>query len=203
MRSGAGRTAFLASVFFVSGVSAIVYQIVWQRALFTLFGSSMDAVTLVVTAFLLGLGAGSALGGGVSTSRFRLPLVFGIVELLIGLFGVVSLPLFRAVAAGTTGASVLGVGFIAGLLVLVATVCMGATLPVLVAWEVRRSGAVGKSVGLLYAVNTLGSAAGAAVGALFLLGALGMERSVWAAAAGNAVVALSVFAVAGREEAPA
>src|SRR5262252_2519141 len=52
--------------FFVSGFPALLYQIVWQRALFTLYGVNIESVTMVVTAFMVGLGLGSLLGGVVS-----------------------------------------------------------------------------------------------------------------------------------------
>ena len=52
--------------FFVSGFPALLYQIVWERALFTLYGVNIESVTMVVTAFMVGLGLGSLLGGMVS-----------------------------------------------------------------------------------------------------------------------------------------
>ena len=85
--------------FFFSGFPALLYQIVWQRALFTLYGVNIESVTMVVTAFMLGLGLGSLLGGWVSRYQ-QLPLlaVFGAVELLIAGYGLVSLRLFHYAA---------------------------------------------------------------------------------------------------------
>src|SRR5438270_9644200 len=80
-------------LFFFSGFPALLYQIVWQRALFTLYGVNIESVTMVVTAFMIGLGLGSLAGGWVSKSaRTPLLLVFGLVELAIAIYGVVSLP---------------------------------------------------------------------------------------------------------------
>src|ERR1700733_7809854 len=64
--------------FFISGFPALLYQIVWQRALFTLYGVNIESVTMVVTAFMLGLGLGSLAGGVVSRSQ-KIPLlpIFG------------------------------------------------------------------------------------------------------------------------------
>src|ERR1035437_6376246 len=83
-------------LFFLSGFPALLYQIVWQRALFTLYGVNIESVTMVVTAFMLGLGLGSLVGGALSRSR-RLPLlqVFGLVELLIASYGMFSLKTFH------------------------------------------------------------------------------------------------------------
>ena len=53
-------------LFFMSGVPALLYQIVWQRALFTLYGVNIESVTMIVTVFMLGLGLGSLAGGWLS-----------------------------------------------------------------------------------------------------------------------------------------
>ena len=49
--------------FFLSGIPALIYQLIWQRALFAIFGSNIESVTLVVSSFMLGLGVGSLAGG--------------------------------------------------------------------------------------------------------------------------------------------
>src|SRR5947207_7764409 len=90
--------AFLCLVFFVSGFPALLYQIVWERALFTIYGVKIESVTIIVTVFMLGLGLGSLAGGALSTrSGLRSLRAFGIIELSIGAFGVASLPIFHRV----------------------------------------------------------------------------------------------------------
>src|SRR6185436_20598713 len=154
---------------FLSGLAAILYQLVWQRSLFTLYGTSSESVTVVVTAFMLGLGMGSLAGGWISERpSVPLPAVFGILELAIGLFGFVSLPFFRWLASWTSTATGFGVGLAATAAVVFPTLLMGATLPLLVAHRVRESRNVGRSVGDLYFVNTLGSATGALLAAVVL-----------------------------------
>ncbi len=171
------------SAFFLSGFAALVYQLAWQRVLFTLYGTNVESVTLVVTAFMLGLGLGSLLGGVLSERRqWPLFALFGGMETTIGIFGLFSLRLFEAVGRWTLGLSTLQTGLAAFLLLLFPTMLMGATLPVLVAQLVRRSGNVGRSLGLLYFINTLGSAVAALAAALLLLGALGLHNSVRLAA---------------------
>ena len=62
-------------LFFLSGFPALLYQIVWQRALFTLYGVNIESVTIIVTVFMLGLGIGSLAGGWLSSrSGIRLLL---------------------------------------------------------------------------------------------------------------------------------
>src|SRR5258706_8127195 len=108
--------------FFLSGVSALLYQIVWQRALFSIYGLNIESVTVVVTAFMLGLGLGSLCGGWLSKRR-TLPLlaVFGIIELGISGYGFISLNIFHAVASYTAGSSALGTGIVTFAMLLIPT----------------------------------------------------------------------------------
>ena len=57
---------WLVSLFFFSGFSALIYQVVWQRMLFTFFGVNIESVTLIVIIFMFGLGVGALIGGLVS-----------------------------------------------------------------------------------------------------------------------------------------
>src|SRR5437879_1826747 len=92
-------------LFFFSGFPALIYQIVWERALFTIYGVNIESVTVVVTAFLLGLGLGSLLGGSISRiPRIPLLIIFGLVELSTAAYGIFSLKLFHSVALYTAGA---------------------------------------------------------------------------------------------------
>ena len=188
--------AVLFGVFTVSGVSALLYQLVWQRALLTIYGSNVESVAMVVTAFMLGLGLGSLAGGEIS-KRKGLPLVllFSLAELGIGLYGVFSLHLFHFVGDLTLGAGSLMTGILAFALIFVPTLLMGATLPLLVAHQVRETGSVGRSVSWLYFVNTLGAGIGAFLAAFMFLGSFGQSGSVRLAAALNATAALTILGV--------
>lgn len=195
------RTLWLYPVFLASGFAALLYQVVWQRALFGIFGINIESVTIVVTAFMLGLGLGSLAGGAISKDPKRPALLlFGLVELGIGTFGALSLPLFHAVGAITLGASPVVTALVTFLLTLVPTMLMGGTLPLLVAHTVRSSGNVGKSVGLLYYVNTLGSAFASFLSVVVILHVFGEAGSTRLAAAINATLGLTVVFLHFREK---
>lgn len=191
----AGVAWWLYAVFFLSGTAALIYQIAWQRALFAVYGLDILSVTVVVTAFMLGLGLGSLLGGALSKiwPRAAIPL-FAVSELGIGAFGFFSVSLFQKVAASTGGLGHLATGVVAFFLVVIPTTLMGATLPLLVAHATNRSGNVGRSVGNLYFVNTLGAAFGAYLTVRVLLGLLGLSATVQATAGLNASLGLFVLA---------
>jgi predicted membrane-bound spermidine synthase len=186
----------LFAVFTLSGISALIYQLVWQRALLTIYGSNVESVAMVVTAFMVGLGLGSLAGGAVS-ERTRMPLVllFSLAELGIGLYGVFSLELFLFVGNITLGVGSLLTGLLAFLLIFIPTLFMGATLPLLVAQLVKETAQVGKSVSWLYAVNTTGAAAGAFIAAFVVLGRFGQNGSVKLAALLNVIAAVTILVV--------
>ncbi|MCC6469205.1 MAG: fused MFS/spermidine synthase [Alphaproteobacteria bacterium] len=187
-------------IFFVSGFPALIYQLTWQRMLFSVYGINVEAVTVIVSGFLLGLGLGSFAGGRVSAMRnVNLLAAFGAIEFAIAAIGWVSLDVLRRfgfVAAGwsvpVTTAAMLA-------LLVVPTLLMGATLPILVAYLVRRSANVGRSVGLLYFVNTLGSAVACFVSGVFLMRVLGMQGSVAVAAVFNMAVGATALLAATLE----
>src|SRR5580658_9803613 len=131
----------LCVLFFFSGFPALIYQLTWQRALFRAFGVNIESVTIVVTAFMLGLGLGSLAGGWLSKRR-GIPLLplLAAIELMTGAFGIFSLEIFDRVGEFTIGLPLTAMAAVSLALVIVPTLLMGATLPVLVAHLVRRSG---------------------------------------------------------------
>ena len=133
-------TRVLCVLFFFPGFPALIYQLAWQRALFRIFGVNIESVTIVVTAFMLGLGIGSLAGGWLSKrpAHCRCCCCSRPSRLLTGAFGLVLARRLRKVgeldartaAAGDRGRDLA--------LVIVPTLLMGATLPLLVGHLVRR-----------------------------------------------------------------
>jgi hypothetical protein len=188
-------------LFFCSGFPALIYQIVWQRALFAIYGLNIQSVTIVVSAFMLGLGLGSLAGGALSKS-VRLPpvLLFALAEFGTAAFGFGSLKLFRWIAEFTAGSSPSIAGLAAFSLIIVPTLLMGATLPLLVEHLVRSSHNIGSSVGGLYFANTLGSGVACFVAADVLMRLLGQSGSIRLAASINALVAAGALVYSFRSK---
>src|ERR1700730_2978782 len=99
-------SALFSILFLCSGMPALIYQHVWQRVLFSIYGVNVQSVAVVVSAFMLGLGIGSLVGGRVS-ERFpdRGISIFGICELAVAGFGLISLRLFHWASGFTAGTS--------------------------------------------------------------------------------------------------
>src|SRR3954466_11434371 len=143
---------------------------------------------------MLGLGLGSLVGGLISKRR-GIPLLplLAAIELMTGVFGLFSLEMFDSVGDLMIGLPLPATAAAALALVLVPTLLMGATLPLLVSHLVRRSGNVGGAVGLLYYVNTLGAGAACLACCAVLLPFLGMRGAVMTAAGFNVAVAIGAL----------
>lgn len=181
-------------LFFCSGVSAIIYQIVWQRVLFASFGTDIESITIIVSVFMLGLGLGSLIGGAMSNASERKLINYFIAfETSIGLFGLISIPLIEYVSQLTFGLSEGWLPVIVFAILMIPTFAMGATLPVLVTYLFKQTKSVGSSVTRLYYINTLGSAIGClvTVGILFVLGT--RQTTIYFAAFLNFTIAFVTY----------
>ncbi len=167
--------------FFLSGASALVYQVAWQRILALQTGVGITSIAMIVAAFMAGIGAGSHLGGVLSTrlAPRRALLAFALLEVGIAVFGALSCGLYYDLlyrhgswlyASPVVG----GVLHFAGLLP--PTLLMGMSLPFLVRALVDDVGRAGRTVGFLYGVNTLGASVGALLAPWVLMRFFGDPR---------------------------
>jgi spermidine synthase len=185
------RAAVLVCLF-ASGAAGLVAQVCWIRRAALAFGSTVYAVSTVLAVFFLGLAAGGFLFGERS-KRIERPLrAYALIEIAIALLVVATVPLFdfgesvyghvyRAAALSGPALPAARAALVA-VVILAPTLLMGGTLPLVCRQFVDARARLGGSVGLLYAVNTLGAAAGAALCGFVLLPALGMFRALLVAA---------------------
>lgn len=190
-------------LFFLSGISALIYQTSWIRQTTLVFGVSVYAYAVVLAAFMGGSALGSAwVGRRADRVVDGLP-VFAGLQVGVALFAVLILfalpalmPVYAGIARGMPADSWLLTAvraFFSALLLIPPTFLMGATLPVMARSVARRSGAVGHAVGQLYAAETLGAAIGCGLAGLFLLRILGTQQTVFVAAALNLLTAAGAW----------
>lgn len=200
-----------AALFFLSGAAGLIYEIVWERLLELYFGVTLTAITLIVAAYMGGLGVGSLLGGQVAQRARKPALLYGAVEVGIGLFGMVSPFLIHWIGQQTAGASYALVFLLSFGLLMLPTLLMGMTLPLLTQTFVRRVENTGRTIGLLYGINTLGAAFGALLAAYVLIGLGGFYGAILTAVGLNLVAGAGALgfgqqagaSVEAGEEAPA
>jgi len=190
----------ISGLFLFSGAAALVYQVVWMRKLALIFGASQPAVSIVLSAFMAGLALGGVAGGRIA-ERVRRPLrSYALLEAGVALAALV-LPFLLDlvqrvyVAAAmrseevTTSINVMRAGLAFFVLVL-PTLFMGATLPVLVRAVVRRFAEFDARLAWLYGLNTAGAVLGAAAAGFLLLPQLGVRNTQALAIAANLCIAL-------------
>ncbi|WP_143895539.1 fused MFS/spermidine synthase [Tepidimonas sediminis] len=182
--------------FLISGTCALIYQIAWQRILFASFGADLESMTVIIAAFMLGLGGG-ALAGGWLADRYPSHTLafFALTEGGVGAFGCISPDLLRWAGDMTIHAPLSIIASVNFALVLFPTLLMGATLPILVADLARRWTNIGKATGTLYASNTLGATFGALLLGYILFEWVTLDAAIYLAAIGNLSVAAGVFAL--------
>src|SRR3989440_10656029 len=77
-------------LFFLSGATGLIYELLWVRVLYQSFGSTIQSVTTVVAAYMGGLGLGAWLFGRIADRTARPAVLYGRLEIAIGAFGVLS-----------------------------------------------------------------------------------------------------------------
>lgn len=190
----------LAAIFFISGFSALIYQVCWQRLLFTGFGVDLTSITVIVSVFMAGLGVGAYFGGRIADKfRTRLLIIFCLIELGIGCFGFVSANLILLVQDALVQSGLAILTFATFLLLIFPTFLMGATLPILTSFFNRYIANVGESIGTLYFYNTFGAAMGALTTGFILFNYLTLSQTIYLAASLNIFIAAVIFAIYGRK----
>jgi len=195
-------------LFFASGASGLIYEVVWTRSLIYVFGAAQLAVATVLGAFMGGLALGSLIGGRFA-DRARRPLrVYGVIEIGVAAAALIFPWLLRALdpVFGATyralGADSAVFAFLRFLyvfaLLMIPTTLMGATLPLLSRFLARSRETLGSRIGALYAINTTGAVVGTFCAGFLLLAALGVRQTVWLAAAMNLLVGAAAIWIAGR-----
>jgi len=203
-----GSTAFLCTVFFLSGASALIFETLWFRLSGLTFGNSVWASALVLSSFMGGL----ALGNGLAAyygDRIRHPVrLYAFMEITVAITGVLLIfiipilteklsPLFRQFLDTPWILNPLRLS-ISFLLMLVPATAMGITLPVLVKALFAESSNFGQALGKLYGWNTLGAMAGALSGEIFLIKLFGIRGTAFFAAFLNLSVATGVLILSSR-----
>lgn len=189
--------------FGLSGLAAMTFEVAWARLLAMVMGSSVYAFGTLVVVVLAGIGAGSVLYGRMRLTPGGHVFAFVVIELLIGLWTVVSLliaphlpflfmrffPVFRD-AFGWQVAAQIG---LAGLVGFVPALLWGATFPAVIGTIGPALSRVGRSIGTAYAANTVGTVAGAYLSGFVLIPAVGVRATILAGALANLLAGISVL----------
>jgi spermidine synthase len=190
------RQKALLSVFFLSGFSALMYQVVWQRWLVFYTGIGSLSISLIVSAFMAGLGLGYLAGGVLAdrATRNKPILYFVFAELGIGLFALMSKNIlydFLYHSEVLRSSSIFQTYLILFSVLVFPTFLMGLSLPLLSkAFQLKDLQNQSAFISKLYFMNTLGAGLGAFITGIFLISLLGLHYSVWLGAGFNFLCAI-------------
>jgi spermidine synthase len=193
--------------FIVSGFCSVMYELVWLRLSMAQFGVTTALVSIVLSAFMAGLGLGSWASGALTrkcASTLRVPAlrIYASTELLIGVSALLvpfELHWGRIFLEhlNTTSSFVyyLASATWVALSLMPWCACMGATIPFAML-AIKRTCAedTPRSFSFLYLANVLGAVAGALL-PLLLIELFGFHGTLAFGAACNLLLAVSAFSL--------
>ncbi len=189
--------------FGLSGFAALAYEVLWTRVLSMILGTTVYAFSIMLTAFLCGIALGSFIFARFVDRDRHLVLIFGVFQMIIGCFGILSififgsLPLFLLKMFAKFGGSWRNFTFmqfvIAFLIMLIPTSLMGATFPLVSRICARRMNHLGRQIGSIYSVNTLGAILGSLAAGFLLIPLVGLQESIMLIASINVLIGLGAL----------
>lgn len=202
------RAGTLAVVLFVSGFTAMAYEVLWAKVLPLILGSSTYSFALMLATFVFGVTAGSLAYSALADRLGAPERVVAFSQVSIGLWVLLTVPLYgllpypflfaRVVLGLSFGVYQIAALALNAVVMLIPAMLFGLGFPAAVAAARPASGAVGRSVGNLYAANTAGNVAGSLATGLALIPAFGAPLAFQLMALFNVVSALSLTAAGPR-----
>ncbi len=201
-------------LFFFSGCAALIYEVVWARKLGLVFGTTSYAISTVLVVFMAGLAIGSFLLGKV-VDKLKKPkhflLLFAFLEIGVGIYAFFTPFIFKLIEKlqfiflNGSEISTLNINLLRFILsflaLIIPTVLMGGTLPVISKFLIRFKEEVGGKIALLYSLNTFGGVLGVVLAGFFLIitFGLGVNGAIYTAASIDTLVGLSFLGLVKRE----
>jgi spermidine synthase len=202
-KSGLGLQLSIYVMFFLSGATALIFEILWSRQFVTVFGNTSYAISVVLCAFMGGLGIGGFLGGRLADRFSDRLLMYGGMQAGVALWAMGIPVLLDVLLVHLPGLSLLApqsllvpslTRFVVSFgVLLVPCTMMGATLPLLSRFCTDSVKVIGKRVGMLYGLNTLGAAAGCFAAGFWTIQTLGLSSTNWLAISINLIIAAFVL----------
>lgn len=198
----------LLTAFSLSGAAALLYEVVWTRALSLILGSTVYALSTMLATFMAGLAIGAYFGGKLADRDKNLLFYFGLFELGIGFFGLITVPIIYNIPPVyfilyktfhvTPGFFFVMQFAVSAAVMLVPTTLMGATFPIVSKRLTRNMSEMGQKVGAAYSFNTLGAIFGSLSAGFILIPTIGVKWSSFVAGCLNILVGSIVVLASGK-----
>ena len=190
--------------FALSGFSALAYQVTWQRVLTQVIGSDAISMLLIVVTFMVWLGVAAELARRfLPRLGLKVGLFYALLEIIIGLFGLISIPTLRIANAwlAGTGSDTIAADITLNMLLLaIPIIGMGMTTPLIIEIAKSRLSALGHTVGRFYGLNIFGASLGAVCTGLVLIESFGLSGVTTLAASINLLIGIIIFSAVNRRQ---
>jgi spermidine synthase len=186
--------------FFLSGATAIVFEVLWSRQFVTVFGNSSYAIGIVLCAYMAGLGLGGLLGGRLADRITQRAAVYGVVQAVVAACALaippalgwlrLVVPTLPALSPDSLLVSTLARFGLSFAILVVPCFLMGMTLPLLARAVTESDRSIGSRIGVLYCINTLGAAFGCLAVGFWMADTLSLRETNLVAVGVNFLVAI-------------
>ena len=186
--------------FIFSGIAALIYELTWIRPLQFLLGSTVYTISIIFAVFMLGLALGSLIASKYVEKIRNLPAVYALMELGIGLYGVLLLTIFNFLQEIYNKLYFLHTNFylfqfvqfaLLFIVLLIPTILMGATFPVIAKFYVKEK--IGKGIGEIYSANNFGAIIGSFGAGFILIPLFGIKTSIIFAGIINLLIGFAIL----------
>ncbi|MGQ9609365.1 MAG: fused MFS/spermidine synthase [bacterium] len=199
----------IVTLFFFSGVAGLIYEVVWNRMLMLVFGSTVFAASTVLTAFMAGMAIGSFFFGRLADRRKDNLNIYAYLEAGIGIYAI----LLPFILSATDNLYIIihrnlqsnfyllsFIRFLICLIILIIpTTLMGGTLPIISKVITSRMSRSGWNIGLLYSINTFGAVLGCFLTGFILIRLIGILWTIYISAGINIIIALIILLILHRK----
>ncbi len=191
--------------FAISGFTALVYEVVWTRPLQLIFGSTIYAFSTILTTFFIGFALGAFIIRNYADKTENPLKIFALLQLGIGLYGLIILWLFKILTPLYLSISASGLQFaqffLLFLVIITPATLFGMTWPVVNrAYTHTKKEKWGKDVGMLYSMNSFGSFLGPIAAGFLLIPLLGITTSAMLTASLNLIIGIVIFSQINHEK---
>lgn len=185
----------LLAIFFLLGMSSIIYEISWQRLLSLYYGVASISTTIIISVFMFGLGFGAILGGKYIDKCKNKPKIFLIIVFLTSFFGFISTNAINFIGSLTAGSNYFLTFFYIFIFLSFPTFLIGAAFPIFFSIVNDLYPNFFKNISLIYFVNSIGAAFGSLISAFILIAFLGIKETIYFAAFLDIMLALFFYVI--------
>ena len=196
--------------FFLSGLTSLIFEVLWSRQFVTVFGNSAYAISTVLCAYMAGLGVGSLFGGRLADRVKKRAVLYGLIIAAVAIWAILIPPVLNLLRTLIASLPLLFINslllntlirfFLSFIILGIPCFLLGVTMPLLVRTVTKSDDGIGLHIGMLYCLNTLGAALGCLAAGFWMIDTLGLKNTNLLTVGINIIVAIVIIAFSNPAE---